>query len=104
MPPAHALQFLDEIRDDLEVRKVKTAIANGELHRFNDFLQRSFIELTTRIATGFFGQPSGAASRRSRSSGSATSARISSAASPQRGHNRASRLTRGTPPPTFPGA
>ena len=50
-----ALQFLDEIRDDLEVRKVKTAIANGELHRFNDFLQRSFIELTSRIA-GFFGQ------------------------------------------------
>ena len=40
-----ALQFLDEIRDDLEVRKVKAAIANGELHRFNDFLQRSFIEL-----------------------------------------------------------
>ena len=50
-----ALQFLDEIRDDLEVRKVKAAIANGELHRFNDFLQRSFIELTTRIGTGFFG-------------------------------------------------
>ena len=53
---AHGLQFLDEIRDNLEVRKVKLAIANGELHRFNDFLQRSFSELTTRIATGFFGQ------------------------------------------------
>ena len=37
------------------MRKVKQAIANGELHRFNDFLQRSFSELTTRIATGFFG-------------------------------------------------
>ena len=37
----------DEIRDDLEVRKVKAAIANGELHRFNDFLQRSFSELTS---------------------------------------------------------
>ena len=47
---------MDEIRDDLEVRKVRKAIENGELHRFNDFLQRSFIELTTRIATGFFGQ------------------------------------------------
>ena len=47
--------ILDEIRDDLEVRKVKTAIANGELHRFNDFLQRSFIELTSRIAAAFFG-------------------------------------------------
>ena len=53
---AAALQFLDEIRDDLEVRKVKQAIANGELHRFNDFLQRSFSELTTLIAAGFFGQ------------------------------------------------
>ena len=52
---AHALQFLDEIRDDLDVRRVQKAIANGELHRFNDFLQRSFSELTTRIATGFFG-------------------------------------------------
>ena len=27
----------------------------GELHRFNDFLQRSFIELTSRIAVPFFG-------------------------------------------------
>ena len=53
---AHGLQFLDEIRDNLEVRKVKLAIANGELHRFNDFLQRSFIELTGHIVTGFFGQ------------------------------------------------
>lgn len=52
---AGALQFLDEIRDDLEVRKVRKAIEHGELHRFNDFLQRAFIELTTRIATGFFG-------------------------------------------------
>jgi uncharacterized alpha-E superfamily protein len=52
---AGALQFLDEIRDELEVRKVKKAIADGELHRFNDFLQRSFIELTGRIAAGFFG-------------------------------------------------
>ena len=52
---AHALQFLDEIRDDLDVRRVQKAIDNGELHRFNDFLQRSFSELTTRIATGFFG-------------------------------------------------
>ena len=55
-PPAHALEFLDEIRDDLEVRKVKAAIANGELHRFNDFLQRSFGELTRLIAAAFFGQ------------------------------------------------
>jgi uncharacterized alpha-E superfamily protein len=52
---APALQFLDEIRDDLEVRKVRKAIEAGELHRFNDFLQRAFIELTTRIGTGFFG-------------------------------------------------
>ena len=51
----NAMQFLDEIRDDLEVRKVKAAIAHGELHRFNDFLQRSFIELTSRIAVPFFG-------------------------------------------------
>jgi uncharacterized alpha-E superfamily protein len=53
---ATALQFLDEIRDDLEVRKVRKAIETGELHRFNDFLQRSFIELTTRIGASFFGQ------------------------------------------------
>jgi hypothetical protein len=37
------------------VRKVRKAIEAGELHRFNDFLQRAFIELTTRIGTGFFG-------------------------------------------------
>ena len=47
-------------RDDLEARKVKTVIANGELHRFDDFLQRSFIELTLRIGEAFFGHaPSG---------------------------------------------
>jgi uncharacterized alpha-E superfamily protein len=51
----HALQFLDEIRDDLEVRKVKAAIANGELHRFDDFLQRSFIELARLVGEAFFG-------------------------------------------------
>ena len=51
----NAMQCLDGIRDDLEVRKVKAAIANGELRRFNDFLQRSFIELTGRIAVPFFG-------------------------------------------------
>ena len=45
-----ALEFLDGIRDDLEVRKVKAAIGNGELHRFDDFLQRSFNELTGLIA------------------------------------------------------
>lgn len=54
---ARALQFLDEIRDDLEVRKVKAAIANGELHRFDDFLQRSFIELHRLIGEAFFGRP-----------------------------------------------
>ena len=53
---AQALQFLDEIRDDLEPRKVRAAIAGGDLHRFNDFLQRSFIELTRLIAEAFFGQ------------------------------------------------
>ena len=42
------------IRDNLEVRKVKAAIANGELHRFDDFLQRSFNELTRLIADAFF--------------------------------------------------
>ena len=50
-----ALQFLDEIKDDLEVRKVKAAIAHGELHRFDDFLQRSFIELSRLIGEAFFG-------------------------------------------------
>ncbi len=49
-----ALEFLDEIHDNLEVRKVKAAIAHGELHRFNDFLQRSFGELTRLIAGAFF--------------------------------------------------
>jgi hypothetical protein len=34
---------------------VRTVIANGELHRFDDFLQRSFIELTRLIAEAFFG-------------------------------------------------
>ncbi|HEX6013740.1 MAG TPA: alpha-E domain-containing protein, partial [Geminicoccaceae bacterium] len=50
-----ALQFLDEIGDELEVRKVKAVIANGELHRFNDFLQRGFIELTRLVSLAFFG-------------------------------------------------
>jgi uncharacterized alpha-E superfamily protein len=52
-----ALEFLDEIRDDVEVRKVKAAIANGELHRFDDFLQRSFNQLTKLIADAFFLHP-----------------------------------------------
>lgn len=52
---ARALQFLDEIRDDLEVRKVKAVIAQGDLHRFNDFLQRGFIELGRLIGEAFFG-------------------------------------------------
>ena len=57
-----ALQFIDEIRDNLDVRKVKKAIEAGELHRFNDFLQRAFIGLTDRIGTGFFGyKPAGEA-------------------------------------------
>ena len=56
-----ALQFLDEIRDDLELRKVKTAIAQGELHRFDDFLQRGFIDLTRIIAESFFGYTANAA-------------------------------------------
>lgn len=50
-----ALQFLDGIRDDLEVRKVNTVLARGELHRFNDFLQRGFAELTAIIGAAFFG-------------------------------------------------
>jgi transglutaminase-like putative cysteine protease len=58
------LQFLDEIHDDLEVRKVKTVIARGELHRFNDFLQRSFGELSRLIGEGFFGHPPAPAGER----------------------------------------
>ena len=54
-----ALEFLDGIRDNLEVRKVKAAIGNGELHRFDDFLQRSFNELTGLIANAFFLHPAG---------------------------------------------
>lgn len=57
-----ALQFVDGIRDDLEVRKIRTVIANGDLHRFNDFLQRSFAELAALIGEAFFGHaPPGAA-------------------------------------------
>jgi len=52
-----ALEFLDGIRDNLEVRKVKAAIGNGELHRFDDFLQRSFNELTGLFANAFFLHP-----------------------------------------------
>jgi uncharacterized alpha-E superfamily protein len=50
-----ALQFLDEIGDELEARRIKAVIANGELHRFNDFLQRGFIELTRLVSLAFFG-------------------------------------------------
>ena len=58
---APALEFLDEIRDNLEVRKVKAAIGKGELHRFDDFLQRSFIDLTRIISEAFFGVTASAA-------------------------------------------
>lgn len=52
---APAMQFLDGIRDDLDVRKVQAVIREGGLHRFNDFLQRSFGELTAIIGQAFFG-------------------------------------------------
>ncbi len=52
-----ALEFLDEIRDNVEVRKVKASINKGELHRLDDFLQRSFNQLTTLIADPFFLRP-----------------------------------------------
>lgn len=52
-----ALQCLDGIRDDLDARKVRTVIANGDLHRFNDFLQQGFIELGSVIGQAFFGHP-----------------------------------------------
>jgi uncharacterized alpha-E superfamily protein len=49
------LQFLDEIGDSLEVRKVRAVIANGDLHRFDDFLQQSFAELANLVGQAFFG-------------------------------------------------
>lgn len=57
-----ALQLLDDLQDDLDVRKVKAVIANGELHRFNDFLQRGFSGLAAAIGEAFFGHPPAAAS------------------------------------------
>lgn len=50
-----ALQFLDGIRDDLEPRKVKAVLDRGDLHQFDDFLQRSFAQLTSLIGQAFFG-------------------------------------------------
>lgn len=49
-----ALQFLDEIGDNLDPRKVRAVIAQGELHQFNDFLQRGFSQLTELIGAVFF--------------------------------------------------
>ena len=58
-PPVRRSSSWTSIRDNLEVRKVKAAIANGELHRFNDFLQRSFSELTGLIADASSGHAAG---------------------------------------------
>lgn len=57
-----ALQLLDGLQDDLDLRKVKAVIANGELHRFNDVLQRGFSGLAGVIGEAFFGHPPAAAS------------------------------------------
>lgn len=51
---AAALEHVDGLRDDLEPTKVRMAVERGELHRFNDFLQRGLIELTDITARSFF--------------------------------------------------
>lgn len=60
---ATALERIEAIRDELEVRKVRALIASGGVHRFNDHLQRSLIELTDLLGRAFFGHEPGPASR-----------------------------------------
>lgn len=50
-----ALEHVDGLRDDLEPAKVRLVAERGDLHGFNDFLQRGMIDLTGLISKGFFG-------------------------------------------------
>jgi uncharacterized alpha-E superfamily protein len=50
-----ALEHVDGMMDDLTADKVRTVIAKGGLHQFNDWLQRGLIELTRLIGHTFFG-------------------------------------------------
>lgn len=58
---APALEHIDGMMDDLHVDKVRTVIAKGGLHHYNDWLQRCLMELTTLIGQTFFGYPAPAA-------------------------------------------
>lgn len=49
-----ALEQLDALRDELDVRKVRVLMAHGELHRYDDMLQHRLMDLTDTIARGFF--------------------------------------------------
>ena len=52
-----ALEHLDGLQDDLEIKKVKAAMARGGIHQLDDFIQRSLNELTRLLGRAFFGHP-----------------------------------------------
>jgi uncharacterized alpha-E superfamily protein len=54
-PAASALERLDELTTLIDPDNVRQALARGELHLFNDAVQRSLAALTGHLATGFFG-------------------------------------------------
>ena len=54
---AAALERVEAIEDTLEVRKVRALMATGGVHRFNDHLQASLIDLTRLLGRSFFGHP-----------------------------------------------
>ncbi len=58
---AAALERVEAIRDELEVRKVRALIAAGGVHRFNDHIQRSLIALTDLLGRSFFGHAAASA-------------------------------------------
>jgi uncharacterized alpha-E superfamily protein len=54
---AAALERVEAIADTLEVRKVRALMGIGGMHRFNDHLQASLIDLTRLLGQSFFGHP-----------------------------------------------
>jgi uncharacterized alpha-E superfamily protein len=54
-PAADALELLDELTGALDLANVREALARGELHLFNDAVQRSLAALSAHLARSFFG-------------------------------------------------
>jgi uncharacterized alpha-E superfamily protein len=58
---SRALEAIDDLSDQVELRKVKAVIGRGHIHQFNDHIQSELGELTTILAESFFGYQSAVA-------------------------------------------